>query len=192
MLAVSIVFAFLVFLALLRFGVIVKYDVDGLSVFARLGMLSFKILPQDKKTVKPVKPKKKPKKEKKPGGLKAFLDMLPGIKRALGRLKRRLLIKNLTIHFTAAGDDPAKTAMSFGAANAVFGAIVPILENSFRIKNRDFRAAADFDSTQPGIYVSAAVSLAVWEAVYIVFALLPALIGSGRRARKSPKKLNVA
>jgi hypothetical protein len=124
--------------------------------------------------------------KKKPGPLKPILDMLPAVKTLLGRLRRRLLIKKLIIHYTAAGGDPYNTAFTFGAANAAIGVVVPILERSFRIKQRDFKMAADFNSVQQGIYINAIISMAVWEAVYIVFAILTA----GIRLLKSTKVTN--
>jgi len=56
------------------------------------------------------------------------------------------------------------------------GVIVPLLEDSFRIKHRDIRVFYDFIDTQQKIYIDAAISMAVWEAVYIVFAILPAVL----------------
>jgi len=178
MLALAIVFAVILILALLRFGASAEYSSDGFTVVAHVGPLSFRVLPGKEKPVKKVKAKKEPKpkeKEKKPGSLKDFLNMLPAIKNTLSRLRRRLLIKRLTIHFTAAGEDAAATALSYGAANAVFGAITPILENNLRIRRRDFQAFADFQAVEQGIYVNAAISIAVWEVVYIALALLPIL-----------------
>ncbi|MCL2401329.1 MAG: DUF2953 domain-containing protein [Oscillospiraceae bacterium] len=191
MIIAACIVAVLILISLLRIGVSAEYGGDGFFVTASVGLIKIKILPRKEKPrkAKKIKKPKKPKKPKqpkmeKPGGLKAFLDMLPGIKSALGRLRRRLLIKKLTIHYTAAGEDPVKTAMTFGAANAVFGVIVPVLENNFRIKHRDFRAQADFNATQQLIYVNAAISLAVWEAIYIAAALAKYLPRKSKELKK--------
>jgi len=119
-----------------------------------------------------------------------ILELLPLIKKALGRLRRKLLIKRLTIRYTAAFDDPSKTAQLYGAANAAIGVIVPVLENSFRIRRRDFRAAADFSDTHQSIYINAAISLAVWEAVYIIIALLPAIVGTKEKNNQKGGQMN--
>ena len=176
---------------LLRFGVAAEYGADGFIVTAHVGPLRLRVYPKKEKPgaaekkakrkarkadkAKSKKDKEKPK-EQIPGGLKTYLDMLPPVKNMLGRLHRRLLIKKLTIRFTAAGGDAATTALTSGAANAAFSAITPVLENSFRIRKRDFRATADFSGTEMKIYVHAAISMAVWESLYIVFALLPLVI----------------
>ena len=202
MITAAIVIAILLILAFLRFGVAAEFSAEGLSVSAKAGPLSIRVLPPKEKSEKQMrkaelkaerkaqkKKKKKAKAVKKPGGLKAFFEMLPAIKKTLGRLRRRLLIKKLTIHYVAAGEDPAKTALMFGAAWAVFGAITPVLENSFRIKRRDLSASADFVTGEQTIYVNAAVSLAVWEAVYIAIAILPVFMKKSTPTdRKEVKK----
>ena len=190
MIASAVVLAVIVFLALLRFGISVEYGADGVFVTARAGPIPIRIFPRKaklekakKKKIKKAKKKKIVHEQKKPGGLKGFLDILSTVKNTLGRLRRRLLIRDLTIRFTAANNDPSKTAMTYGAANAAFGVILPALEKVFRIKRRDLRAYANFYDAAPSIYVKASVSLAVWEAVYIALALLPLI-----RKRVSPAR----
>ena len=178
-----------ILISLLRAGVTVEYSEGGFKAWLRIGFLSFGLYPpkKEKKVKKPrVKKEKKPKKPKvkkepmlkKPGSLKEFLDMLAVIKEAFSRLRRKLLIKRLVIHYTAAGSDPMGAALAFGASNAVFSSIVPLLEKYFKIRNRDFRTLADFESEQQKIYVNAAVSMAVWEGLYVIFALRPLLSAS--------------
>jgi len=166
-----------ILLALLRFGFIVEYSEVGFEMWVKAGFLRLRLKDKDKRE-KPKKKKPKKKKEKKPGkkgpgSLSEFLDMLRAVKKALDRLRRKLLIKQLTLHYTSASDDPSKTALQFGAANAVFGVIIPVLERYFKIKRRDLRTAADFNGKENRIYAKIIISIAVWEVIYIVFALLP-------------------
>ena len=190
MLTLAIIISVLVLLALLRYGIIVEYSDAGFELWVKIGFIKLRMLDENKKK-KPKKKKKKESKVKRPGDLGAFIDMLRAVKNALGRLKRRLLIKRLTLHVTSASNDPAKTAILFGAANAVFGVIVPALEKNFRIRRRDLRAAADFNSEQPGVYAKIAVSIATWEAIYIVIALFPiitAIFGSRSKSKTKGRK----
>lgn len=198
MLAFAIVFAVLILIALLRFGVSVEYGEAGFDVAATAGPLRLHVYPGkdksenlDKKKTRKVRRNKKPKQKakrkdekktskkpevKKPGSLSTLLSVLTPIKNTLGRLRRRLLIKKLIIYFTMAGDDPSTTAFAYGAANAAIGTLVPVLEKSFRIKRRDLRAFTNFCSDKPVIYVNAAISIAVWEIIYIMLAMLPVLL----------------
>ena len=187
MITAAVIIAIITLFLLLRFGVSAEYGADGFTVSATAGPFRILLYPRKekpgaaekkarrkaRKAEKAGGKKKEKPKTKMPGGLQTYLDMLPPVKDMLGRIRRRLLIKKLTVHYTAAGSDAATTALTFGGANAAFGALAPLLENSFRVKRRDFRAAADFTGTEQKIYVHAAISLAVWELFYIVFALLP-------------------
>lgn len=191
MIALAIVIAAVLIIALLRFGVHVEYSERGFAVRALAGPFSFSVLPRKesskraaagKKGGKKKKPKeKKEKKEesgsgqKLPGKFQYFLEILSAVRTALGRLRHRLLIRHLTIWFTAGNEDPSKTAMMFGGANAAFGTVLQFMDKHFRIRRRDLRASADFTSDEIRIYLSASVSLAVWELVYIAVALLPLL-----------------
>ena len=180
MIVVSAILAFFILLLFLRFGVYAEYAGGGLTVAAQVGPMRIKVYPFRK--VKPEKAKKraarkakiaerkrkKKFKSKKPVGIEGINKMLPAVRTVISRFRRRLLIKELTIHYTSAGDDPSKTATSYGAASALFGALVPLLENNFRIKRRDLRAFTDFQARKPDIYAKAAASIAIWEAVYII------------------------
>jgi len=190
MTAWAIVIAVLIIIALLRFGVRVEYSAEGVLIKLIAGPFSIKVYPTEqdeekeerkrkkkaeKKALKQAKKKDKPVKKKPGMGVRDFLDMIPYLGNMLSRIKRRLLISELTIHFTAAGEDAAKIAMTYGMANAVIGELTPILENNFRIRRRDIQFNTDFISQEQTLYVNAAISLAVWEALYIVFALFPVL-----------------
>jgi len=176
MLALAITVSVLVLIALLRFGVIVEYSEAGFQIWASAVFLKFKLL-DDHTKIKPKKLKKPEKKHltMKPGSLSAFMDMLKASLNVLKRLKRRLLIKQLTLYYTAAGEDPAKTALQFGAANAVFAAILPGIKENFKVKRVDLRTWFDFIENKQGIYAKIAVSLAVWEAIYVISALFPVI-----------------
>jgi len=185
MLALAIVLSVLVLLALLRFGVIIEYSGDGFNLWVKAGFLRFKLLDKEKKEKKKKPKKKKDKKDKKksqtslmPGSFSEFMNMLKAVKNTLGRLRRRLLIKRLTLHYTSAGDNPASTAIKYGAANAAFNTIVPFLERHFRIKRTDLMTSFDFISNEQRIYAKIIISIAVWEVFYVVFALFPILTAS--------------
>ena len=169
------IIAFFLLISLLRIGVSAEYSDEGLMAWAHAGPLRITLYPKEEKAEKKEKEKKPKKKEEKPqpGVFSQLKSMLPDIKKALSRLKRKLLIKELTIYYLSAGaTDPAQAALTFGGISAGYGLIIPILENNFRIKKRDLRANVDFDAEEPYIYVKAKLSLAVWEAVYIGFGLV--------------------
>jgi len=191
MIASAIVLAVLILIALLRFGLTAEYSGDGFSLMLSAGFLKFQILPAKEKSLKQMNKegKKKEKKERKKkekarkepeeekaGALQTVLRFLPGICKALGRLRRRLLIKRLKIRFIAADGDPYKAAMAFGASSALTGFVTPLIELCFRVRRRDIRTAADFTAVEHSIYINAAISISVWEAIYVAIAVVPALL----------------
>ena len=206
MTAIIIILAVLIFLAVLRFGLNLEYSAEGFTVKAKVGPFLVGILPQKKK--KPHSPKMKKEKQKrkkrkqkkadsdqkekdsetekkKPGGLDELKKMLPPIKKALNRFRKRFLINKITVIFTAAGTDAAVTAAVYGYSNAAIGMLDPILMNAFRIKRRDFRANVDFMAQKSTIYINAAVSLALWEVLYILITLLPLILSAATGKNKN-------
>jgi len=178
MLALAITVSTLILIALFRFGVIVEYSEDGFRVWIRFGFIKRLVFGEGVKK-KPDKKKPKIPKEKKkileikPGNISVFIDMFKAVINALKRLKRRLLIKQLTLYYTSAGEDPAKTALMYGTANAVFGVVIQGLKNNFRVKHIDLKTWFDFLDTRQRIYAKFVISISVWEILYVLFALFP-------------------
>ena len=202
MIVLIIVFSVLILLALMRLGLYVEYGGDGTSVLLMVGPVPVRFLPKKEKGEKQAlrKLKKEEKKAikkaeeaktKKPGGVKGFFDKLPVILKGFGRFRRKLLVKKLTIRFVSADVDPSKTALIFGASNATLGVIVSLLENSFRVKCRDISTSADFEATQSTIYIKIAISLALWEAIYVFTAILPLFVKSSVDKPIAPKGRNI-
>jgi len=176
MTAVLIIIAIILFIALLRFGIVIEYSETGIRAWVRVGFLSLIIYPEKEHRLHKIrKARKKVRQKIKPGSLDELLDIIAPIKEMLDRLRRKLLIKRLKIHYTVAGEDPYKTAMTFGSANAATSIIVPLLEEKFRIKKRDIQILANFESEEQKIYLNLAISIAMWEAIYVIIALLPIL-----------------
>ena len=205
MLALIIIFAIILLIALLRFGVGVVYGEDGLRVTARVGLFSLRVYPRKerppkkrrerrlkaerKKKIKKKVIKEKEPTEEKPGPADTFSDLLSAVGKVLGRVRRRLLIKRLYLHYVSAGDDPMKTALMFGRVSAVYSGLLPAIESGFRIRRRELTASADFESTKPRVYANAAISIAVWESLYIFFAILPLIAIIKRKQGKEKKKI---
>ena len=117
------------------------------------------------------------KREKKERTVKVDMELVSTVLSALGellgRLRRKISIDKLTVHYTVAAEDPASAAMTFGYASAGINALMPAVENIFKVKDRDVGVAVTFDKTEGDIYVDAQLTLAVWEIFYIVFAVWP-------------------
>lgn len=173
MIALIVILTVFLALALLRVGIQAEYGVNGAKVLAIIGPFHLGLYPlKEKRREKEKKPKKPKKKkdqpEKKEGGaLDGFQKLIPAALDMAGRFRRKLVINQLTLYYTAASDDAAKAAIAYGRAWAAIGALTPVLENAFNIKNRDIQAAVDFNIRKPVIYFKAAFTLAIWETFYI-------------------------
>ena len=159
-------------LALIRLRLTGAYGEKGASLTVGLGSLPILRIPRPKGETegpakkRPKKKKKEKEKEKesaKGGSEPGFRKELQIIGRFLGKLKRRLRIDELTLWYLSAGDDPAMTALAYGAANAAAAALARAVESMFRVKKRDVRAAVSFTEAKPRVYarVQLSVSLGV-------------------------------
>ena len=185
----------LIILALIRFGVGLTYGDKKILVKASAGPVRVTLYPRPKKPQEEERRRKEekqarrerkrrrereeptPEKEgKKPELLK---DIILPVLETLGRLRRKLTINTLTVHITSGGPDPCDTALSFGRTSAVLGALMPLIENTFRVKERDIRTDVSFDAAETEIFVDARLTLAFWEIIYIALALAPLLRAAG-------------
>ncbi len=174
--------AILLVILLIRVGVDAEYSSSGFCLKIKIGFIKLTLLPRVKKNKTPSKKKTKKKRKgaenknaeksetkKKGGSLKNLLELIPAITKALGRLRKRLVINELILHLVMAGDDPAETAINYGRANIALGSITSLLENAFRIKKRSFTADVSFLDTKTTVYCKAVLTIAIWALLYIAF-----------------------
>ena len=87
-----------------------------------------------------------PKKAFLTGGVQEILDLARLAADTLGNLRRKLRMEELMLRVRfGCGDDAAKTAILYGRAWAVIGALLPCLERIFVIKKRDIGAELDYN-----------------------------------------------
>lgn len=160
----------------LRIGATVEYSEAGLFVTAKAGPVSVPIIPAKEKPQKEKKPK--PAKQKaasseetvKPKrGIKdtvaIVLKFVPLVGQAAGHLRRKIRIDWLKLHVIWASSDPASAAMGYGAGNALLGTLWPVLDNNFKIKERDLRVDVDFERTNPAVTLSARAALTIGQSL---------------------------
>lgn len=155
---------FVFLLLLLPIHTRVRFD-GALQVWAGLGPVSLRVFPLNKKP-KPKKEKtqaaetkEKPKKPKPKLNLEIICDFIKLGVEALGRLKRQLVLSNLTVHLNVASADAANTALLYGRVAAAVSALYPVLERNLRIKKTDIAVDADFEGKK--LTALADISLAV-------------------------------
>ena len=150
----------LVVVWLLRVGVDVRFG-DELRVAVKIGPAKITVLPQQEKKKKPKKekPQKEKKTEKKPAEKKekkkfpfTFSDirsavpvLFEALKKALGKIRRRMRIHPLDVCVIFAGDDPAKVAEMYGWANSAMWTMMPQLERLLQIPDPHIHLGVDYE-----------------------------------------------
>lgn len=172
MTALKIIAAVLLVLGLIsqiRVGGVAEYSAEGLLVRLRVWFLRITLYPMEEKPAKEKKPKQeRPPKEKQGGTLQLIRAFIPLAAEAAGKLLRKIRIDELVLHLTWASPDPAKTAMGYGAANALMGMLLPPLEYNFKVKEWDIGIALDFQRTEPVLYLRASLSMTVGQLLSFV------------------------
>lgn len=149
-------------LGLIRVGGEAEYSSEGFWAKIKVGALRFQVFPirKKEKVAKTAKTERKTSKtegkteEKKGGAAELVKSALPIVGEALRGLKRRIRIDMLELNYTACGaNDAAGAAMTFGYANAAVGAILPIFEENFELKDYHVHIGLDFKAKSPAIYL---------------------------------------
>lgn len=156
------VLLFLLFLLLLPVHTRLRFD-GKLQVWCGLGPVSFRLFPS-----------KKPKKEKTKAAadtshpsteeprrrfdLMQILEYVRLGAEALGVLRRRLVIRQLTLRLRLCGEDAAQTALLYGRTAAAVSALYPILEHNLRLKKTDLSVDADFEQSTSQIFAETVIA----------------------------------
>lgn len=171
----GVILALLLLLLMTRVGVRGAMKDGVLTLDARFGLFSFRILPAKEKTAE--EPKQKKKAEKPRTGKKAkftFADICdaartlwPPLKRALGRTRRGVRVYPLTLSLTlGAAEDPAKGAQNYGYLNGAVWTFMPVLEQLLVIPEPSIHIGLDFDTAETH-----------WEGTFGLSARIGTLLG---------------
>jgi len=185
----GIILALILLLLATRISVAVQYDHAGVRVWAGFGFIRMTVYPRREKEGK--EKKEKPKKEREPrekGGtvdkLKAGLSIIGPI---LEQVKRRLVISELTLHYTASTSDAAMTALAYGGAHMAVDGILPMVRHHFRVKKQDIEIHASFTDVSDTVFLRARISISVWGALCLGLFVIKKVRESGLL----PKKVSI-
>ncbi|MBQ2057885.1 MAG: hypothetical protein II490_04535 [Oscillospiraceae bacterium] len=162
---VLIILLVLFLIALIPLGASFEYSEDGLLLAAHIGFIKIGILPK----------KEKGEKKKKGGTAEFILKVLEAVFNTLNRFRKKLTVNYLKFYYTSASPDPYDAAMNYGKSSALAGVVLPLAEKAFRIKKSDIRTFVSFDGEGDRIYISAKLTLMIWEIIYVVCGLIPAV-----------------
>jgi len=169
-----VILLLLVLLALLRIKLRLSFGSE-LRAWLFVGAIKIDLLKKKEKKGKEKAVKKEKKPRPKPSldeAIDLFKTALTAIKRALKRLKRSVRIDPLSLSVIIADSDPAKTAETYGYANAAVWTLMPLAEEAFDIPKPSIHLEMDFESERIRAEGELALSLRVIDILAIVFVLL--------------------
>lgn len=181
----------LLFFLGLRVTVVVDYCKDLCLRISVLGITVFKIPSSKKKKRKKKRSKDKTKdsededsseenKDKKPKEKPTFNEILDLVKlvldslgKPLKKMLKRVIVSHLNLQIICGGDDAAKAAINYGAANYLLSVVLNLCDEYLTLKTPDeIRVDVDFykEKTEVACYVE--VRLTVGSALAFVFTLI--------------------
>ena len=206
---VGLVLLMVAVVLLVPIGADVGYVGGEFRLAARMDGFAYQLLP--KKPADPNKPprEKKPKKEKPPKEPKPEEEAKPKkklnlnfskeelfelVKKAINGLGKfgKLTVRRFMLHYTAAGQDPYNTAMTFGYVNWALSTLAPVCAQKFRITGDvDVWTDVDFTTEKMRVDLELSVTLRLIQVVHmalaVAFGALGVLIKNKLRLRKEAK-----
>ncbi len=177
------VLALVALLLTVRIGADVGYDEAGLRVYARVSRFTICLYPsvKEKKTKKPKNPKRKIKKTGKPDITEdEVLDAIGVAVRSVKKLRFRL--RKLKLHFLSSFNDPYKTAIVYGYAEAlVHGLGLP------QLKQSDIQLGMDFEKEACDVDGYLSVTIRIYYIMKLVMCLICGMLPILWRRRKRMK-----
>ncbi len=180
----AIVLLALLLLGLLKVGVRLAWDHDQLML--RLVVGPFRIaLPKAKahkrlKQPAPVKKEAEPPKtvKKKSTGklwLRALADHWQDVAALIGKSLRTPTLDKVVLHLTVGGEDAAACALNYGRVCAAASCALPVLENTFRIRQRDIQMQWNYELDKLDCFFQTELTVRIYEILVLAAAGLKLL-----------------
>lgn len=188
MLALIIIGGVLLFFGLLLLvpvGFRATYDATGLILQLKVACFRFRLYPERERREKPTKEKKKgqnqeakspegaqDKPKKQLGDLKWLLELTkPGLQ-ALGHLRHKLKIGHMRVEYSIGGaSDPAEAAIKYGIVSAGGGALFPLINAAFDVRDWNIDLGVDFEHQESRVALEADGSWHLGTLLRILFSL---------------------
>ena len=196
----------LLFVLFAPLGIHASYYKEETFLALRIAFVDFKLIPKKVKTkTRAVKAKaqkeqaeqepqeKTKKKIKLTFDFEELLELAKKAIKSLGKFGK-LTVNKFLLHYTAAGNDPYKTAMLFGYINAALSSLAPLCLKHMRVKDDvDVWTQIDFTIEKPLIDAELIITLRLMQLIRVAtvfaFGFLCILIRNKRRLVNEGKQL---
>lgn len=198
LIVIGIIIAVIALIMLIPVGADVGYEDGRLRLSAKLcGVLLqlFPKPPEDESKPKKEKKPKKPKKQKKPKepspeeaekpkkkldlnfSPDELLSLVKSVLKGFGKFGRKLRVDRFLLHYTAAGDDPYKTAMTFAYVNQALSSLAPICRQRFDTKDCDVWTDIDFTTEKTKLDFGIALTIRIGSIFGVIFTIAFSALG---------------
>lgn len=208
---IGVIVLIIALIMLIPVGADLGYEGGVFSVSAvACGMPIMKLFPKPEEDV--TKPPKHPRKEKKKKekapaeGEEAkpkkklnfdftpdeLLALLKKVLKGFGKLGRKFKVDRFLLRYTAAGDDPYKTALTYNYVNAALSSLGPICAKRFQVDDCEVSTAVDFTADKMSIDFGLAMTIRIGQIFgavnTILFGALGILIKNKLRLMKEKRQ----
>lgn len=193
MIAVGIIILAIILVSITKVGIIIQWD-RILSLQLTVGPFRFKLTSEKKaknreKSSKTAKtPKTKKTSNPWTGILLAHWQELLEL---VGRVLCMPVLDPFILRVTFGGDDPADTAIRYGQAWAMVGAVMPVLEHSFQIGKRDIDVCCKPDEENISVYAKAGLSVRIGQCVSLAVYAFGLFLRLYRQTRQNEKAVQM-
>lgn len=208
---IGVIVLIIALIMLIPIGADVGYEGGVFSVSAvACGMPIIKLFPKPEEDAsKPPKhPKKEKKKKEKPAAeaeqekpkkklsfdftADELLALLKKVLKGFGKLGRKFKVNRFLLRYTAAGDDPYKTAMTYNYVNAALSSLGPICAKRFEVDDCEVVTDVDFTADKMSIDFGLAMTMRIGQIFgainTILFGALGILIKNKLRLMKEKRQ----
>lgn len=188
----GVIIAIIALIMLIPVGADVGYEDGAFHLSAKVCGMLLQLLPkkpQDeskpkkekkpkkkKKTAKPKKPPKEKKKRKLEFSRDELLELGKALLRGLGKFGK-ITVDRFHLHYTAGGDDPYNTAVTYNYVNAALSTLAPLCREKFIVKESDVQTEVDFTADKMKIDFGLCFVIRIGQIFRMAFAILFGALG---------------
>lgn len=190
---IGIILLVIFLFCMIPIGADIGYENNQLSLSAKICGLYLQLLPKGEKAEKvpkEKKPKKEKKKKKEPEEQKEkpkkklnlelnfdeIIALLKKVFKGLGKFTR-FKVDRFLLHYVGGGDDPYKTAVTFGKINAAICALAPVCRERFQCPDTDVFTDVDYTAGKTAIDFGLGFSIRIGQIFGAVNTILFGALG---------------
>lgn len=196
---IGIIVAIIALIMLIPVGADISYIGGQFGLSAKMCGVLLQLFPKQEGDNAAPRKEKKPKKEKKKKEPKPaenadteqkpkkklklsftkeeLFSLVQKVLRRFGRFGRKFRVDRFLLHYTAAGDDPYNTAVTYGYINAALSTLAPMCRERFDVRDCDVWTDIDFSKDKLELDFAVAFSIRIGAFFGLIFGIAGSALG---------------